>query len=212
MNHNLRSAILAVLPLLPLQFSSYQLFIVLAFWLCDPQAITRLSYNGDIRTYFAENPHKVQNIVEGNFDNFCQLYKPFLADCPLIHPIQGREGWFEQDVSIPNLARIVASLPASLHSSVRAQLEFGPRVVNVEGLSTELLRDLYERRLTALFDPGMKNDNLIAAKGAVARGIQMGVRRVVFRGSVDQAVRGVASFGVWNSVTYAAKKIMKFLK
>lgn len=171
-----------------------------------------MSYNGDIRTYFAENPHKVQNIVEGNFDNFCQLYKPFLAACPLIHPIQGRDGWFEQDVSIPNLARIAASLPSSLHSSVRAQLAFGPRTVNAEGLSTELLRDLYERRLTALFDPGMKNENLIAAKGAVARGIQMGVRRVVFRGSVDQAVRGVASFGVWNSVTYAAKKIMKFLK
>ena len=150
--------------------------------------------------------------MEGNFDNFSQLYKPFLASCPLIHPISGREGWFEQDVSISSLAQITASLPASLHSAVRAQLEFGSRTVNVEGVPTELLRDLYERRLTALFDMGKRNENLIAAKGAVARGIQMGVRSVVFRGSVDQAVRGVASFGVWNSAKYAAKKIMKFLK
>lgn len=154
----------------------------------------------------------MQNIVEGNYNNFCELYKPFLADCPLIRPVQGRDNWFEQDVTIPNLALIAASLPSSLHSAVRSQLAFGSRAVNVEGLPVALLQDLYERRLTTLFDEGKRNDNVVFAKGALARGIQMGVRSLVFRGSVDQAVRGVASFGVWNSAIYAAKKIMKFLK
>ena len=54
-------------------------------WGCEKQAITGLSYSGDIRTWFAENPHKVENIVAGNYDFFRQLYKPIIAQCPFIH-------------------------------------------------------------------------------------------------------------------------------
>ncbi|KAK8810225.1 hypothetical protein WA538_000664 [Blastocystis sp. DL] len=75
MNRNLQSAVLAVLPLLPFTFTDRQLFL----------AITGLSYSGDIRTWFAENPHKVENIVAGNYDFFRQLYKPIIAQCPFIH-------------------------------------------------------------------------------------------------------------------------------
>ena len=54
-------------------------------WRNEKQAITGLSYSGDIRTWFAENPHKVENIVAGNYDFFRQLYKPIIAQCPFIH-------------------------------------------------------------------------------------------------------------------------------
>ena len=33
-----------------------------------------LSYLGDARMAFAENPHKVENIVDGSFDKLCELY------------------------------------------------------------------------------------------------------------------------------------------
>ena len=72
--------------------------------------------------------------------------------------------------------------------------------------------DVYYRRLTALFDVSMTNMNVVAAKEVIARGINMGVRSLVFKSSVDQAVRGVTSFGVLNSISYASKKIVKFFK
>lgn len=36
--------------------------------------ICSLSYTGDIRMLFAENPHKVNNIVSGSFEQFLELY------------------------------------------------------------------------------------------------------------------------------------------
>ena len=39
------------------------------------QTLCSLSYLGDTRMKFAENPRKVLNIVEGSFDNFNKLYK-----------------------------------------------------------------------------------------------------------------------------------------
>lgn len=39
-------------------------------------SITKLSYMGDIRMKFkAENPNKILNIVEPNFDHFLDYYK-----------------------------------------------------------------------------------------------------------------------------------------
>lgn len=85
MNRNLQSAVLAVLPLLPSTFTDRQLFLVCVVWMHEKQAITGLSYSGDIRTWFAENPHKVENIVAGNYNYFRQLYEPIIAKCPFIH-------------------------------------------------------------------------------------------------------------------------------
>lgn len=90
MNRNLQSAVLAVLPLLPSIFTDRQLFLVWVLWICEKQAITGLSYSGDIRTWFAENPHKVENIVAGNYDFFKQLYKPIIAQCPFVHSVEDK--------------------------------------------------------------------------------------------------------------------------
>lgn len=38
------------------------------------EKICSLSYTGDIRMLFAENPHKVANIVNGSFEQFVELY------------------------------------------------------------------------------------------------------------------------------------------
>ena len=48
-----------------------------------------MSYNGDIRTWFAESPNKVENIVSGNYDYFNELYKPIIQNCPFIHAVEG---------------------------------------------------------------------------------------------------------------------------
>eukprot|EP00826_Nyctotherus_ovalis_P054986 TRINITY_DN7269_c0_g1_i1.p1 TRINITY_DN7269_c0_g1~~TRINITY_DN7269_c0_g1_i1.p1 ORF type:complete len:162 (+),score=35.08 TRINITY_DN7269_c0_g1_i1:546-1031(+) len=43
--------------------------------------ICKISYIGDIRFWFrAENPRKVQNLVEGNYNHLLPIYKELLAD------------------------------------------------------------------------------------------------------------------------------------
>jgi translocator assembly and maintenance protein 41 len=67
LNNNLLSAFAASLLLLssgaPVSWSSLY------------EQICTLSYSGDIRMKFAENPNKVKNLVRGNFHNFHELYK-----------------------------------------------------------------------------------------------------------------------------------------
>jgi hypothetical protein len=43
------------------------------------------SLPGDFRMTFGENPHKIKNIVHGNFDGFEQLYQPILKAMPHVH-------------------------------------------------------------------------------------------------------------------------------
>ena len=115
-------------------------------------------------------------------------------------------------MSIDALARITSCLPSSLHNSVRQQLLFPKHAVHVEGISQATLYDVYYHRLSSLFDPMERNENVVEAKERVAKGIRLGLRSIVFRSSVDQALRGNVSFGVLNSLTYVGKKIMKFVK
>lgn len=62
---NLRSAVRAALLLLPETFSDFELFTMIA----------GLSYRGDPRMTFGENPRKVKNIVSANLPHFHDLYR-----------------------------------------------------------------------------------------------------------------------------------------
>ena len=103
-------------------------------------------------------------------------------------------------------------MPASLHPFIREQLAFSIPCGDINTLSTQELQTVYQRRLECLFDRQKENCNVLEAKAAIAKGIQNGVRHTVFKSSVDQALRGTASFGVLHSVQYFAKKVKKFLK
>lgn len=211
MNTNLYNAVISVLPLLSNQFTDKDLFLVFIQYSYE-QAITGLSYNGDIRTWFAENPNKVRNIVDGNYHHFKELYKSVIEQCPFIRKDEYREGVYHQLLSISNLAQITSMLPASLHPFIREELQFCCPPGDVNALPRDALEQLYESRLHVLYDREGKNHNVIPAKAAIARGINNGVRHAVFRSSVDQAIRGNMSFGVLNSLSYVTKKIKKFLK
>jgi translocator assembly and maintenance protein 41 len=72
---NLRHALRAALLMLPSTFTSEQLFLALA----------GLSYIGDFRMVFGENPNKVANIVTKSMDHFHKLYDPVLEVCNRVH-------------------------------------------------------------------------------------------------------------------------------
>jgi len=67
---NLESAAAAALLQLPDAFTARQLLV----------AVAGISYAGDFRMVFGENPRKVENIVDGQFDDLARLYWPVLAD------------------------------------------------------------------------------------------------------------------------------------
>ncbi|WRX15863.1 Phosphatidate cytidylyltransferase [Theobroma cacao] len=67
---NLRAAVSAALLLLPPKFTEEDLYA----------KICSLSYMGDLRMLFAEDRNKVKKIVQGQFDLFQSMYKPFLEE------------------------------------------------------------------------------------------------------------------------------------
>ena len=115
-------------------------------------------------------------------------------------------------MTLDNLSHILASLPEVLHKSIRDELQFSHSPSNITTLSQSELYNIYRNRLECLYKCSDDSFDFLHAKEAIARGITNGVRHVVFRSSVDQAIRGTLSFGILNSVTYTLKKIKKFLK
>lgn len=74
---NLTSALRVALLLLPPTFTDFELFTMVA----------GLSYRGDFRMTFGENPQKVKNIVAGSLPHFHSLYEPLLRDPTRLAPV-----------------------------------------------------------------------------------------------------------------------------
>ena len=68
LNLNEISAVHAALLILPEVFSEYQLY----YTICN------LSYSGDFRMIFGENPNKIQNILKFQLSEFRSKYRPIL--------------------------------------------------------------------------------------------------------------------------------------
>lgn len=70
---NLTSAMSLALMMLPKNFSERDLYM----------KITSISYMGDVRMAIAENPRKIQNIVDNQFKHFRRLYGPIMKNFDL---------------------------------------------------------------------------------------------------------------------------------
>nr|CCA21334.1 MMP37like protein putative [Albugo laibachii Nc14] len=71
---NLLHAVHYALLNLPEKFTKQKLFMKIA----------SISYAGDFRMTFGENPKKVRNIVDGNFQAFCRLYENTIRRCTFL--------------------------------------------------------------------------------------------------------------------------------
>ncbi|CDJ61832.1 hypothetical protein, conserved [Eimeria maxima] len=52
---------------------------------CLLKEIVSLSYRGDFRVLFAEDPNKAKAIVNGQGDALCSIYLPLLSEIPSVH-------------------------------------------------------------------------------------------------------------------------------
>ena len=78
------------------------------------EQICMLSYSGDVRTLFAENPNKVKNIVQGSYDQLKDIYcyNEYIA-------LKGDKVY----VNLRKVYNDYFSLPASFYKPVNSRLE-----------------------------------------------------------------------------------------
>lgn len=121
---NLSSALRTSLLFLPDRFSKETLYLTIA----------SLSYSGDFRMHFGENPDKIRNIVLPNLHKFDRLYEPILEKEFSSFCLWNSDsnGMYEQDDSHAAKEHHASLLPLALQmphgtpfqvSRIRAQLQ-----------------------------------------------------------------------------------------
>ncbi|KAL2935722.1 Phosphatidate cytidylyltransferase mitochondrial [Bienertia sinuspersici] len=181
---NLRAATSAALLLSPSKFTEEDLYA----------KICNLSYKGDMRMLFAEDRHKVNKIVQGQFDLFRRIYKPVLEefaskDLLKFSSLCSHQEKITQDCGLPALQTLVSRLPRGVKGHMSIKLE-GQRKMN----------------------PGQVKEFGINSRAEAANSVEKILRRKVMVSSVRQAVSGVLTVGAARATRYLANKMHKAWK
>lgn len=203
---NLQSAVHAALLILPETFTEYQFY----------HAISNLSYSGDFRMIFGENKNKVENIVKPQLVGFRSLYKSLIqslhdyVDFPMLKsqakPIEA-DGEREKcdpvsnkqdDHSMMYCSQDVCPLAKLHHLN---QLPRWPQKALTRFWNRGKLRQDTEDVLRAIaYDPDC---NVI---------VEQCISGIVWQSSIRQSLKGVLTAGVFKSVKYSGKKVIKMLR
>lgn len=188
---NLRSAVRAALLLLPESFSDFDLFTMIA----------GLSYRGDFRMTFGENPRKVKNIVTANLSHFHELYSPVLATFSSLTAAAADKGRFSQDLSPRVRASHLRQLPMALRQFLVPRKlrdvmssERSTKIVHSREEGDKALRDAWEQL------SGKKTSKMV----------KLAIHKVVARSSLTQGFKGVFTAGVWKALVYSLHKMNKY--
>jgi len=193
---NLASATRAALLLLPESFSDFDLFTMIA----------GLSYRGDFRMTFGENPQKVKNIVTANLPHFHRLYTwDVLSAVPSLAATSSDRTRFSQDLSPSTRAGLLGQMPLA----VRQHLV--PR--SLRGSSGSILIPGAEAGKVPA--AGEAEAALRTAWGKLpvkktAKMVKLGIHKVVARSSLTQGVKGIFTAGVWKALVYGLRKVNKY--
>lgn len=107
LHKNLSQALSAALLLLPKRFTDYELFYKIA----------QLSYRGDFRMVFGENPNKVHNIVRPQVQQFLALYQDQITGrselLQRVNSADSTECVFEVDHSPKTVKTLMEDLPVA---------------------------------------------------------------------------------------------------
>ncbi|CAJ0746781.1 6210_t:CDS:10 [Entrophospora sp. SA101] len=106
---NLISALRTALLLLPKDFTEEQLYLTIA----------SLSYKGDFRRYFGENPNKLKNIVLNQMHDFNLLYSGLINGLPNVEFIT--DGKLQQDDSPKAQIQLIKKLPRLLSHKIQEE-------------------------------------------------------------------------------------------
>ena len=174
---NLKSAVHAALLLLDESFSEEQLYLEVA----------SLSYSGDFRMLYGENPSKVKNIVTPQIAMFRKLYQETLTQDSLTRLVHwnGATKSFVQDTSPSAILHHLSLLP----KTVQRKLYLGHNRHAVLDLE-DVLNSLSHSYTT-------KNE------------VRKAIESIVWRSSWLQSLKGIATAGMRKSIRYSLAKIRK---
>ncbi|KAJ3032602.1 Mitochondrial translocator assembly and maintenance protein 41 [Rhizophlyctis rosea] len=184
---NLRSAVRTALLLLPNQFTEEELFYTIA----------GLSYRGDFRMTFGENPHKVYNIVYTQMDAFREIYKPIIEDLPNVN-YSPDGSTIVQDENPRLRGTLIQKLPRKMYNQIltnhRAQLARS-------GLLTTLSSEQLEEPLLS---------QRIAMEEGLDAIVNRSLRDIVRVPAILQSLKGVLTAGPGRSLSYVGEKLQKY--
>lgn len=202
---NLISALRTALLTLPEEFSELDLYTTLA----------GISYMGDPRMAFGENPHKVRNIVNSQFLNFRSLYSPILDVLPNVELRDSASFALEsnpkvgvatmrQDMSPVRRGNMVVRLPHDFREKIYRRYQSKYDRVGSENEAAELVENENSHvRIGTSFDRSIANDPELAKQ------VSRAIKSTVYWPSFSQSCKGVLTAGVGRSVKYALEKISK---
>ncbi|KAI5667241.1 hypothetical protein M9H77_17094 [Catharanthus roseus] len=181
---NLRAATSAALLLLPSEFTEEEFYA----------KICSLSYMGDVRMLFAEDRDKVKKIVQGQFNLFQTMYKPFLKeyaakDVLSLHSLDGFQGKIFQDCQESAASTLVSCLPPAIRGDMGMKLGEKKNVDEFGHIKKEVM-----------------------IRKEAAECMQRLLRRKVMASSSRQAVAGLLTVGVFRGAQYLSKKMQKAWK
>lgn len=187
---NLQSAVHASLLILPEIFTEYEFYYT----------ISNLSYAGDFRMTFGENKNKIENIVKPQMLGFRRLYKPYLKVLQdFVHfPVTNASSLKElKDLNINDISCSQDVRPlAKLHHL--NQLPRWPQVALTRFWNRGNFRQDTEDVLRAIaYDP---DSNII---------VKQCISDIVWKSSVSQSIKGILTAGLYKSIKYSSRKIVK---
>lgn len=178
---NKESAIRAALLQLPETFDAGQLY----------KTITGLSYNGDFRMIFGEDKNKINNIVSGQLDEFDQIYLPVLKLNPSFKNFvvwNESKAIFSQDSSPKTTLKHLKLLPNNLCDIICE--EHGPvaKTLESDAILTSVSRSINCDKI-----------------------VSHAIATIVRRSSISQSFKGLLTAGLFKSLKYSHRKLVKSL-
>ncbi|KAF8682968.1 matrix Mmp37 protein [Rhizoctonia solani] len=182
---NLTSAVRAALLTLPERFNEKELF----------ERIAGISYAGDPRMSFAENPHKVRNIVNAQQEQFRELYHRLVVGLPGVHWVGEK---VEQDASPQARGLLLRKLPSNLRTRIDTRYQSLSPEPAPASPSSSPTRDenVFWQRIGAAPD--------------LSETMQVEMADIIKGPATMQSVKGLVTAGPIKSLKYAGEKIGKW--
>ncbi|KAH8148755.1 uncharacterized protein LAJ45_07098 [Morchella importuna] len=206
---NLIAATRTALLMLPERFTEYQLY----------STITGISYLGDPRmSVGAENPNKIDNIVDNQLAHFRLLYGKVIEQLPNLSYEKGggqewsepaQQTWLVQDMSPSKRANMVRRLPTSFREKLYFQYQ---RKFAIPALEFEKMVNLSEDDERAAPKQGGEFEKRIVEGGTdeMADKVKKVIKSTISWPSTAQSLKGVLTAGPVRSAKYLTEKMGKW--
>ncbi|EGG09083.1 uncharacterized protein MELLADRAFT_47559 [Melampsora larici-populina 98AG31] len=198
---NLASALRTALLMLPENFTEQQLYM----------KITSLSYTGDFRMKWGENPRKIENIVQRQIDQFRILYRPlFQASFNNVsfagESSTARDPKIQQDMSPRGRAELLKKLPRCLKEKIETVYDRQWNLKLAKAADGSALIN-EEEKLTS------SDEMSLLVKMVTDNGFDESLKRAltltVGPPAFNQSLKGIISAGPLKSAKYACSKLLK---